>query len=73
MMPLFKIVGQPVSTWIPAHRLVNMESAPGGLTTILRAVLLTPKGEALGTFEVEGRVELHAAALDAGKPTEVGQ
>ena len=72
-MPLFKIAGAPTSTWLPASRIVNMETGPGGLTTVVRALLLTPKGEALGTFEVEGRVELHAAAIDSGKPVEVGQ
>lgn len=72
-MPIFKIVGQPVHVWLPKERIVHMESAPGGLTTNLRAVLLTPKGEGLGTFEVEGRCELLGAAIDAGKPVEVGQ
>jgi len=72
-MPMFKIAGQPATIWFPRERLVSMESAPGGLTTHVRAVLLTPKGEALGTFEVEGRVELLAAAVDGGKPTEIGQ
>ncbi|MGH8899426.1 MAG: hypothetical protein ACRDZ4_20970 [Egibacteraceae bacterium] len=72
-MPVFKIVGQPAVIWLPLARLVSMESAPGGLTTNVRALLATPKGEAIGTFEVEGRCEVLAAALDSGKPTEVGQ
>lgn len=72
-MPLFKIAGAPHQQWVPTSRIVNMETGPGGLTTIVRAVLLTPKGEALGTFEVEGRIEFHAAAIDSGKPVEVGQ
>jgi hypothetical protein len=72
-MPIFKVAGQPATLWFPRERLVSMESAPGGLTTHVRAVLLTLKGEALGTFEVEGRVEMLGAALDSGKPTEVGQ
>lgn len=72
-MPLFKMKGDPTQVWFPRERIVNMESAPGGLTTIVRAVLLTPKGEGLGTFEVEGLVEVLGAALDAGAPTEVGQ
>lgn len=70
-MPLFKIARQPASIWLPRHRLVSMESAPGGLTTFVRAVILTEKGEGLGTFEVDGRIEMIGAALDAGKPTEV--
>jgi len=72
-MPLFKINGQPCYFWLPRERIVHMESAPGGLATNLRALLLTPKGEALGTFEVEGRCEVLGPALDAGTPTEVGQ
>ena len=72
-MPTFKIAGQPAHLWLPRARLICMESAPGGLTTTLRALLLTPKGEALGTFDVEGRCDLLGAALDAGAPTEVGQ
>lgn len=72
-MPVFKIVGSPAVIWLPLSRVVSLESAPGGLTSNVRAVLLTNKGEALGTFEVEGRAEILGAALDAGKPTEVGQ
>lgn len=72
-MPTFKLAKQPGHTWLPLGRLVNMESAPGGLTTIVRAVLAAPTGELLGTFEVEGRCDILGAALDAGKPTEVGQ
>jgi len=72
-MPTFKLVGQPVHAWFPRERIVSMETAPGGLTTNVRALILTQKGEGLGTFEVEGRTEILGAALDAGKPTEVSQ
>jgi hypothetical protein len=69
-MPLFKIAGQPVTIWLPRERILHLETAPGGLTTNLRALLVTQKGEALGTFEVEGRCEILGAALDSGGPTE---
>lgn len=72
-MPTFKIVGQPGVMWLPKERIVAMETAPGGLTTNVRAVLLTQKGEGVGVFEVEGRCEILGAALDNGTPTEVGQ
>lgn len=72
-MPTFTVTKSKERIWLPAARIVNMESAAGGLSTILRAILLTPQGEGLGTFEVDGRVETLGAALDSGKPVEVGQ
>lgn len=71
-MPTFKIKGQPAHVWLPVDRLVCLESAPGGLTTMVRAILLAPDGPKLGTFEVEGRCEILGAAIDSGRPTEVG-
>lgn len=64
-MPTFKIARQEAHVWLPAERIVHMETAPGGLTTNVRALVVTPKGEALATFEVEGRCEGHGAELDA--------
>lgn len=73
-MPTFKLHKKPAHVWIPLGRLVHMESGDGGLVTVLRAILVTPAGsEGLATFEVEGRCDVLGAALDAGKPTEVGQ
>jgi hypothetical protein len=72
-MPTFTIAKTKERIWLPTSRIVNMESAAGGLSTIVRAVLLTPQGEGLGTFEVEGRVDTLGALLDSGKPVEVGQ
>lgn len=72
-MPTFKISGQPANVWIPRERLLHMESAAGGLSTFVRFLALTPKGEQLGTVEVEGRCEVLGAAVDSGTPTEVGQ
>jgi hypothetical protein len=72
-MPTFKISGQPANIWIPRERMIAMESAAGGLTTAVRFLALTPKGEGLATIEVEGRCEILGAAIDAGTPTEVGQ
>ena len=72
-MPTFKVSGQPASVWIPRERMVAMESAAGGLTTVVRFLALTPKGEQLASLEVEGRCEILGAAIEAGTPTEVGQ
>lgn len=67
-MPIFKVKDQPVQFWLPRGRIVHMEDAPGHLSTIVRAWIVTTKGEGLGTFEVEGRCETIGRALDAGAP-----
>lgn len=72
-MPTFKIAGQSAHIWIPTERIVSMETAPGGLTTLVRAMLVSPQGAALGTLEVEGRCDVLGGALDRGTPVEVGQ
>lgn len=72
-MPVFKMKDASTCFWLPRERVLHMEAAPGGLTTLVRAVVTTPKGDGIGTFEVEGRCELLGAALDAGVPTEIGQ
>lgn len=72
-MPIFRDVQAKVDFWLPVDRVIHMQSAPGGLTTVVRAMLMTEKGPALGVFEVEGRCSVLGAAIDAGSPTEVGQ
>lgn len=72
-MPTFTDVQTGAELWFPVDRIIAMESAPGGLTTRVRALLVTEKGPALGTFEVRGRCATLGAAIDAGTPTEVGQ
>ena len=71
-MPLFKIAGQPVHVWFPKDRILSMETNTTLLTTNVRALLVTEKGPAVGTFEVEGRCDVLGAKLDRGEPVEVG-
>lgn len=63
-MPLFRLQKEKTFLWIPVSAIHLMEDAPGGLTTLLTATMLTPKGPAIAHLEVEGRCETHAAALD---------
>lgn len=45
-----------------------------GLTSILTArPVMTPKGPNVICVEIQGRTATLGAALDAGRPTEVGQ
>jgi hypothetical protein len=59
--------------WLPADRIIRMEGGPGGLVTIVHALLVSDKGPVIGIFEAVGRCSTLGAAIDSGKPTEVGQ
>lgn len=67
-MPVFKIAGQPAYCWFPRERVIALETAPGGLTTNVRALVITDKGTAVGVFEVEGRCDVIGSALERGEP-----
>lgn len=72
-MPTFTDAKTGAELWLPTDRIISMESAPGGLTTLVRALLVTDKGPAVGVFECRGRCATLGAAIDSGSPTEVGQ
>ena len=70
-MPTFRDAKTGAELWLPVDRIICMESAPGGLTTQVKALLVAEKGPVIGIFEAEGRCATLGAAVDAGNPTEV--
>lgn len=72
-MPIFTDAKTGGELWLPADRILRMESGPGGLVTVVHALLMNEKGPVIGIFEAVGRCSTLGAAIDNGQPTEVGQ
>lgn len=74
-MPTFTTVKEGSEFWLPEGRIAMIESGPGGLISIVHAILVDPKTaqNVIGKIEVQGRASTLGAAIDAGRPTEVGQ